>query len=74
MEAVDSIRRSELCREQSLDFVRVAQVCLSGDDVLGSLGCFWLDDIGEDEVDIGCLWVGEELRGKLDKVSSRPSE
>jgi hypothetical protein len=33
--------------------------------MLGSLGCFGLDNIGQDELDIWCLGVGQQLRGKL---------
>lgn len=65
METVDSVWSSKLGLEQGINLLEIRQVGFSGDDLLGSLGGFGLDDIGQDELDVGCLGVGQELRGEL---------
>ena len=57
VEAVDGVWHAELCVVQCVDLFRVAEVSFSRDDVLGALWCFWLDNVGQDQVDIGCSLV-----------------
>jgi len=65
VETVDGVWGSEFGVEESINLFGVAQIGFSGNDMLSSLGCFWLDDIGQDEVNIWGSGVGKELRGKL---------
>ena len=65
METVDGVWSSKLGVEESINLFGVAQIGFSGDDILSSLGGFWLDDIGQDEVNIGSSRVGQELVGEL---------
>ena len=45
METVDGIGHAEIRLEQRLDALRIGQISFGGDDVLGALGMFRLDDI-----------------------------
>jgi hypothetical protein len=65
VETVDGVWSSEFSVEESINLFGIAQIGFSGNDMFGSLGCFWLDDIGQDEVDIRCSRIGQELRGEL---------
>lgn len=65
MEAVDGVWDTELGLEEGLDFGSVAEVGLFGNAFAGTLGDFWLDNVGKDEVDIWGLFVFEELAGEL---------
>jgi len=65
VETVDGVWGSEFSVEESINLFGVAQIGFSGDDILSSLGGFWLDDIGQDEVNIWGSRVGKELRGEL---------
>lgn len=73
METVDGVWSSEFSVKESINLFGVAQIGFSGDDVFSSLWCFWLDNVGQDEVYIGCSRVGQELRGEL-VVSDRLTE
>jgi len=65
VEAVDRVGDAILGGVESFNFGLIAEVRLSGDDVSGSLGCFGLDDVGENEVDVGGLGVFQELASEL---------
>ena len=66
METVDGVWSSKFGVEESINLFGIAQIGFSGDDMFSSLGCFRLDNIGQDEVNIRCSRVGQELRGELD--------
>ena len=66
METVDGIWSSKFSVEKSINLFGIAQIGFSGNDMFSSLWCFWLDDIGQDKVNIWCSRVGQELRGELD--------
>ena len=65
VKAVDGVGDTKLGLEQCVDLLVVGQVGFAGDDVLGGFGCAGLDDVTEDELDIGCLGVGEKSIGEL---------
>jgi hypothetical protein len=65
VEAVDGVGDAKLGLEEGVDLLRVGEVGLAGDDVFGALGRLGLDDVAQNEADIGRLRVGEELAGKL---------
>lgn len=68
METVDGVWSTKLGVEESVNLFFIAQVGFSGNDVLGVFGGFGLDDVGQDEVDIGSSRVGQELVGELQSV------
>lgn len=53
VEAVDGVWHAELGVEERVDLLGVAKVRLAGDDVLGALGRLGLDNVAEDEADVG---------------------
>lgn len=65
METVDGVWGAEFCVEESVNLFFIAQVGFSGNDMLGVFGGFGLDNVGQDEVDIGSPRVGQELVGEL---------
>lgn len=71
VEAVDGVWHAELGVVQRVDLFRVAEVSFSRDDVLGALWGFWLDNVGQDEVDIGCSLVLQQKSRELSSGSSR---
>lgn len=74
MHTVDCIRRAKLGLEQSLDLFVVGQVGFASDDMFCALGCFGLDNIGQDEVDVGCLGVRQKFRCELQDVSGKDKD
>jgi hypothetical protein len=70
VETVDGVWHSKVGLEQCVDLLLVAEIGFSGDDVLSALWCFWLDNVGENELDIWGLGVGEEGLGELESVRS----
>ena len=69
VEAVNGIGDTKLGLEERVDLLVVGQVGFAGDDVLGGFGCAGLDDVTEDELDIGGLGVGEQSIGELSSAS-----
>jgi hypothetical protein len=65
VETVDGVWGTELGVEESINLFGVAQVGFSGNDVLGVFGGFGLDNVGQDEVNIGSSRVGQKLVGEL---------
>lgn len=65
METVDGIWDAELGFEQRVDLLAVAQIRFATYDVLCALGRLGLDNVAEDQADIGSFRVFEELAGEL---------
>jgi hypothetical protein len=59
METVDGVWGSEFGVEEGVNLFWVAQVGFSGNDMFSSLRGLWLDNISQDEVNIGCSGIRE---------------
>jgi len=65
MEAVDCVGHTVLGRVECLDFGRVAQIGLSGNDISSPFGSFRLNDVGKNEVHVGSLGIFKKFAGEL---------
>jgi hypothetical protein len=65
MEAVDGVGYTKLGLVQRLNLLGIAQIGLASDYVAGALGGFGLDNVDEDQVNIGGSSVFEELSSEL---------
>jgi hypothetical protein len=72
VEAVDGVWHAKLGVEERVNLLGVAKVRLAGDDVLGALGRLGLDNVTEDEADVGGERVGQELAGELQGSAVSP--
>lgn len=62
METVNSVGNTVLGSEKPLNLLLVAQVGFAGNDLVGALRCSGLDNVSEDEVEVGGFGVGEQGR------------
>lgn len=59
VETVYGIRSSKLGLKQGINLLEVGQVGFAGNNLLGPLGSFGLDNISQDKLDVGSFWVGQ---------------
>jgi hypothetical protein len=57
VETVDGVWSSKFGVEKSINFLFIAQVGFSSDYMFSSLWGFGLDNIGQNEVNVGCTLI-----------------